>query len=185
MRCIRHLQIRRGSPDNLNIIMQKEILKTIDEYEGGLTNDVADKGGETKYGIAKKYYPDVDIASLTKDQAVAIYGKDYWTPLRLDEVKSLRIRWKVFDLGVNCGIGTSAKFLQRAVQVPDDGIIGTVTLQRLNNWTLPACGENEILNKLVDQQVSHYCNIVRKDPDQLIFLLGWIKRAQDRGANLT
>lgn len=164
--------------------MQKEILKTIDEYEGGLSNDKLDKGGLTKYGISKKSYPNIDIASLTKEQATAIYEKDYWTPLRLDEIKSPRIRWKVFDIGVNCGIGTAAKLLQRAIQVPDDGIIGNITLARLNSWTLSSCGENEVLNKLVDQQVGYYCEIVRRDITQINFLKGWIKRAQDRGSNL-
>jgi len=45
---------------------------------GGYVNHPADPGGETKYGISKAEYPDLDIAGLTLQQAAAIYLKDYW-----------------------------------------------------------------------------------------------------------
>ena len=41
--------------------------------EGGYVNDPRDSGGETKYGIAKKFYPNLDIKNLTVEQAKAIY----------------------------------------------------------------------------------------------------------------
>ena len=46
--------------------------------EGGYVNDPADPGGETKFGISKRAYPQLDIKSLTLDQAKAIYRRDYW-----------------------------------------------------------------------------------------------------------
>ena len=47
---------------NFNKIIEKVL-----EHEGGYVNDPTDLGGETKYGITKRFYPDVDIKNLTKD----------------------------------------------------------------------------------------------------------------------
>lgn len=81
--------------------------------DGGYTNDPDDPGGETKWGIAKKYHPDVDIANLTLPDAMAIYQKEYWDiytkqnpALNLDT--SLRdMACVVFDAGVNLGVARS------------------------------------------------------------------------------
>ena len=50
--------------------------------EGGskYTNDPKDAGGETKYGISKKAFPNVDIKNLTETDAIAIYKKMYYDP---------------------------------------------------------------------------------------------------------
>ena len=44
----------------------EQIIDGVLEHEGGYVNDPYDKGGETKFGIAKRWYPDVDIKNLTK-----------------------------------------------------------------------------------------------------------------------
>ena len=48
--------------------------------EGGskYTNDPNDSGGETKYGISKKAFPNLDIKNLTEEQAISIYKKMYF-----------------------------------------------------------------------------------------------------------
>ena len=45
-----------------------EIIEIVLEHEGGYVNDPDDAGGETKYGIAKRWYPDVDIKILPKNK---------------------------------------------------------------------------------------------------------------------
>ena len=57
-----------------------EIIEVVLEHEGGYVNDPHDAGGETNFGIAKRWYPDVDIKNLTKEQAKKIYHQDYWSP---------------------------------------------------------------------------------------------------------
>ena len=47
---------------------QKALAFTL-KWEGGYSNNHNDKGGETRYGISKKAFPDVDIENLTLDQA--------------------------------------------------------------------------------------------------------------------
>ena len=53
-----------------------EIIKHVLEHEGGYVNDPKDLGGETKYGITKRFYPDIDIKNLTIEEAKEIYKKD-------------------------------------------------------------------------------------------------------------
>ncbi len=48
-------------------------LKFTLSWKGGLVNDPNDPGGETKYGISKRAYPELDIANLTLEQAKGIY----------------------------------------------------------------------------------------------------------------
>ena len=66
----------------------EEIIDKVIEHEGGYVNDPDDPGGETKYGIAKKSNPDVDIKNLTIEQAKEIYWDKYWVPNKVDKVPS-------------------------------------------------------------------------------------------------
>lgn len=52
--------------------------------EGGYSDDPNDPGRETKYGISKRYNPEVDVKNLTLDQAKEIYLKKYWLPAGCD-----------------------------------------------------------------------------------------------------
>lgn len=96
-------------------------------HEGGYVNNPSDPGGETKFGISKRAYPDVDIANLTLDQAKAIYKRDYWDRAQCDTLPH-DVAFQVFDTAVNSGIGQSIRFLQRAVGVADDGVVGPLTI---------------------------------------------------------
>ena len=55
-------------------------------HEGGYVNDARDPGGETKYGISKRAYPQVDIKALTLDAAKEIYKRDYWDAMGIDQL---------------------------------------------------------------------------------------------------
>ena len=41
-------------------------------HEGGYSCDPQDPGGETKFGISKKSYPNLDIEHLSRDEAIEI-----------------------------------------------------------------------------------------------------------------
>ena len=51
------------------LISFDEIIEITLHHEGGYVHDPKDLGGETNYGIAKRFYPDVDIKNLTKEEA--------------------------------------------------------------------------------------------------------------------
>ncbi len=59
--------------------------KMVVGIEGAPTCDPADPGGYTKYGIAQKYNPDVDVRNLTLSGAKALYLKRYWLPAGCDD----------------------------------------------------------------------------------------------------
>lgn len=104
--------------------------------EGGYVNDPADPGGETKFGISKRAYPNLDIAALTLDQAKAIYLRDYWQPAGCEVVPDL-LKFDLFDTAVNTSAPgdcrTAIKMLQHAVDQVEDGVFGVHTLQALNS----------------------------------------------------
>lgn len=109
-------------------------------HEGGYVNDPRDPGGETKFGISKRAYPNLDIANLTLADAKALYRRDYWDRAQLDKFPE-SIADDVFDTAVNSGIGQAIRFLQRAVGVADDGNVGPLTLaaaSRIDAQTLQA-----------------------------------------------
>ena len=97
------------------------------DHEGGYVNDPNDPGGETKYGINKRSYPDEDIAGMTLERAKEIYKKDYWDRCRCEELPPL-VDFIVFDAAVNSGPHASIRWLQAAVGSAVDGIIGPDTL---------------------------------------------------------
>ena len=105
------------------------------EQEGGYSNDPGDPGGPTKYGITiwdvrlyvNPHATAADVKALTLDQAKAIYKSKYWDAVSGDELPQ-GVDFAVFDYGVNSGIHRAAMVLQRLVGVPDDGVIGPVTL---------------------------------------------------------
>lgn len=95
-------------------------------HEGGYVNHPNDPGGETKYGISKRAYPTEDIAGLTLERAKVIYRRDYWDRVEADSLPP-EIRFDVFDVAVNSGVGTAVKMLQRASFAEADGVLGPRT----------------------------------------------------------
>lgn len=103
-------------------------LERILGHEGGYVADSRDPGGETKWGISKRAYPDLDIAALTASDAADIYRRDYLEPLYAHEMPA-GVAFQLLDAAVNSGVGTAVRWLQRAIGVADDGVVGPVTLK--------------------------------------------------------
>lgn len=108
-------------------------------HEGAFTDDPRDRGnwtggavnvGElrgTKYGISAASYPSLDIRNLSLAEAKAVYYRDYWTAAHCIDLPPM-VAVLVFDAAVNSGVGNAARFLQRALNVADDGKIGPITM---------------------------------------------------------
>lgn len=100
-------------------------------HEGGWSDHAQDPGGKTMYGItetvARANGYTGDIRDLTPAQAKEIYRKAYWDAVQADKIHPV-LRFDVFDAAVNSGVGQSVRWLQRALGVKEDGIIGPVTL---------------------------------------------------------
>lgn len=138
--------------------------------EGGYVNNPNDPGGETKFGISKRSYPNVDIKNLTREGAVSIYHIDFWTPLQGGGLYG-SVMYQALDFAVNSGIQTSIRYLQRALAVADDGHWGPVTKAAAS-----AMSETDQIMRYVAERID-FCRKSSKWPS---FGNGWAGRwAQD------
>lgn len=117
---------------------EKAFLKTLG-FEGGYSLDPDDPGGETKYGVSKAQYPNVNIKELSLDGAFEIYWRDYWMPLQLEALDNWDLAAEVFDTGVNQGKENAAMTLQGALTLLGsplvvDGRVGPKTIAAANAY---------------------------------------------------
>ena len=147
-------------------------------HEGGYSNNPSDAGGETKYGISKRSYPNVDIKNLTLEQAKAIYKRDFWDNQGYSSIEDIELASKVFDLGVNMGTKNAIILLQRALKangskdLSDDGIYGSATTNALKN-----SDPKRVLIALRSEAAGYYRRLVASNSSQSVFLKGWLNRA--------
>lgn len=101
-------------------------------HEGTYSRHPDDPGGETMWGITRRVAMQEgyvgEMRLLPRDTAKAIYRRRYWGALNTDALPA-GIRFTLFDAAVNSGTAQAVKWLQRAVDVVDDGILGPMTLQ--------------------------------------------------------
>lgn len=163
-----------------------------DLIEGGYVSAeqaarIGDSGGETNHGITKRDFPDLGIASLTKDEARAIYEREYWSSEGVQKSACDKLPWPLslahFDTVVNIGnayrpgggawlwTGNANKILQRAVAAIDDGHIGPATLAAIATAYPTALALLQVA-----ERERYYKTLVEKNPSKANFLRGWLIR---------
>lgn len=143
------------------------IIAGVIKREGGYSNHPMDPGGETKYGISKRAYPEEDIKNLTFARAADIYRRDYVEKFRLNELDSDRTAELVVDWVVHSG-SLGIRRLQSCLGLVTDGIVGEKTLQKLNALEDP----NVILRWRLEFLVG-----LTGHP----FIKGWVRRLVELG----
>jgi lysozyme family protein len=154
-------------------------------HEGGFSDDPADHGGRTNFGITQRAlgafrleHPDLvlpaDVADLTEDEAGVVYHADYWC---FDGIESQRVATKAFDMAVNMGLRRAVKLLQTALNANGarlvvDGLYGGRTEAAVN-----AADEALLLRQLVSASAAYYRSIIERNPSQSRFAAGWLTRA--------
>lgn len=147
--------------------------------EGGLSVSAADPGNwtkpgrtgdlrGTKFGISALAYPSIDIAALTIDAAKALYKRDFYDRVAGDKLPP-PLALIVFDSAVNSGVSRAAKWLQQALGVPADGVIGPATLAAIQAQAgrgADLCAEVLALRIVFDASL----------PTWPTFGLGWSRR---------
>lgn len=104
-------------------------------------------------------------------QVYTAFEYKYWKKHKLGQIHSQLIADEIIVSLVNIG-GKAIKFAQQVVGVLDDGIIGTMTLEALNDF------DELEFSKLFDvKEIENYNNIVKANPAMSINLAGWIARA--------
>lgn len=134
--------------------------------EGGYVNDPRDPGGETQWGISKRAYPNVNIRALTRQNAIDIYYRDFWVASKANQLAPA-LAFQMLDAAVNHGVGQAERWLQRAVGVADDGVIGPLTLA--------AVAKKDLADTILlfnAQRLDFYAALSKGN----IYWRGWIRR---------
>jgi lysozyme family protein len=145
-----------------------------------------DAGGRTRFGIAEKFHPELpeDFFSGPVEEALLMAEKieerEYWDPLRLDEIESQSVANKLLDMAVNMGVRQAAVYAQRAVnalagsaRLAEDGMMGTQTLTVVN-----AVNPIAYHQALCALSAAHYRHVAAVNPAQAVNLQGWLRRAE-------
>lgn len=100
-------------------------------HEGDYAYLPADPGGETRFGItaavARAAGYTGDMRALPVSLARTIYRQQYWDAVRADELPAA-LRQCMFDAAVNSGARQSTRWLQQALGITADGVLGPQTL---------------------------------------------------------
>jgi lysozyme family protein len=139
----------------------------------GYVDDPLDRGGETKFGVAKNANPDLDITNLDWETVEAVYYDRYWVAGACGSLPP-RVAVLHFDGCVNHGISRAKKFLQGAVGAEQDGIVGRQTLAAVS-----AMDPIAVCESICIQRAKFYRDIVAAKPAQERFLKGWLRRIDE------
>lgn len=162
--------------------------------EGGYSNNPADKGGETMWGVtiarARAAGFNGAMRSMTRDQAIEIYRLYYWTQPAFDRIDEIdpALAERLFDAGINCGTGRAGQWLQRVLNVMNgqgslyadmivDGQCGAITRAGLGSFIQRRGQEGKgVLREAVKSlQAAHYLELAEGDASQEAFIYGWMR----------
>lgn len=126
-------------------------------WEGGYANHSADQGGETNYGIASAANPDVDVNSLTPEQAKEIMRERYWDAAGCDRYTTEQMATVCLDTAIMHGVGGWKRFESEA----------------------PNVDEVAKAEAIVGAREAYRYERVKEAPSQRVFLRGWLNRDED------
>jgi lysozyme family protein len=136
--------------------------------EGGYSNNPADPGGETMWGItarvARANGYGGDMRALPQDVAKRIAKTVYWDPYYCDQFDP-RVAFQVFDAAYNGG--RPASWLQSAAGAVVDGRIGPETIAAVN-----ASDPLKIVMRFLAQRLTYLGDL----PTWPTFGHGWANR---------
>lgn len=164
--------------------------------EGRYSNNPADTGGETMWGItiatARSNGYKGPMRSMPRETAASIYRAQYVVAPGYAAIIPISaiIAEKLVDIGVNCGPAVGSMALQRLLSAlnnggrdyPDlllDGAAGERTRSALTAFLKKrgAEGERRLLAGLRYVQGERYLDITEKRPANEEFFYGWLGRA--------
>jgi lysozyme family protein len=148
--------------------------------EGGHANHPYDYGGQTYAGISRKawpYWPGwkyIDEGKNVPEELVEeFYRKRFWDALQCDKLPPA-VAFILFDSAVGSGHVIPVKWLQGIIGAKKDGIVGPETIRK--SWEVPA---DTIVAKMIANRLAFYTEIVIRDPRQMAFLCGWLRRTME------
>lgn len=135
--------------------------------EGGYSNDPNDPGGETNFGISKRYHPNLDIKALTVNDATDIYRTEYWLKYQCNNIPA-PLSVILLDSLVNPGTDAAIRCLQEAFKLlPADGVMGPNTLRMAQRAVLSD------VDRFTIKRIRYYMS----RPGFAMYGDGWLARA--------
>lgn len=156
----------------------------------GYVNDKDDAGGETVYGITRKNFPNLKVwASLDElngivakrgykipqdemEEIMNVYYKNFYNKANIEAFEDSALGMQIFDFGINAGISTAVKTLQRLMHITVDGICGRQTVTTAN-----VRHKLSVREDYRKARITYYNGISTKGNNKK-YLKGWIKRAE-------
>jgi hypothetical protein len=107
-----------------------------------------------------------------QEQVKNVFKKSYWDKMRLNEINSQLIANEMFLFGVVAGWKNGGKLAQRIAKVIDDGIIGSISIQAINNIS------DKYFSEAYDKlEIKYFEDLVKNNDSLKIYLAGWKNRA--------
>ena len=162
-----------------------QIIDGIIQHEGSeFTDDPADRGGPTKFGITLdllrewRHEPGLDataVEALTEGDARTILRQKYLLATGLNRVGDVKVQALAVDMLVNHGLRGGTLIIQRALSQAGDGVLGPLTLASLCSTG----SGNHVFEKLLAGRIRFYGRLIGGDPSQARFASGWLNRCAD------
>lgn len=159
-----------------------DALEYLLEEEGGWSNNPADTGGATMYGVTQSTYnawrkkkgrPQQSVAKMTKAEGRELYESEYWLAASCDKLP-WPISYLCFDAAVNSGTTRGKQWVQTGLGVKADGAIGNQSIAAAK--AAVEGGRADKLLAIVDARATFLARLVQSKPSQAAFLLGWWRR---------
>lgn len=145
-------------------------------FEGGKDDDPIDPGGRTNQGVIQREFsawlrkngkPNRDVFTMTNDERDTIYWENYGAKVRFNELPP-GIDIVVADGAINSGPSQSVKWVQRALGLAADGVLGNVTLQAIIDYP----DHDVLIGKIIERRDA----FLRSLKTFWHFGKGWISR---------
>lgn len=178
--------------NSMSVLLKLEYDNPSDALEWNKTED-----GYTYMGIYEPYnkswsgwqiihqkleqYPNIKECSkrlyeidMLTEKVYDYYFAEFWKPYRLNEILEQHKADEIYVFGINVGMKKAIKTAQELVGVDADGIIGSQTIQAIND-----CDYSFFDKEFDDDEIEYYKSLVKSNPKKSIFLDGWINRAKE------
>lgn len=154
--------------------------------EGGFSNNPNDSGGATNWGItqydlAKFLGRPVtidEVKSMSQATAKSIYQAYYWDPLGLDRITLYAKACAIFDIAVVCGLGVGSRLAQEACNMSGAGLVIDGHLGPLSAGAINGAPNMAFIRDISEILEARFNAIAERNPNDQVFLKGWIARAR-------
>ena len=155
----------------------EQCLALLLKHEGGFVNHPKDPGGATNLGVTLNTWSSwkgapqtvEDVKNLTVNDVAPLYKKNYWEKIKADSLP-LGVDYSVFDCAVNSGPSQAVKFIQRALNMTADGVIGPLTI---------AAAEQRDPAELIEQFYEERLHFLQSLKTWDTFGKGWQRRVEE------